>query len=218
MPNRKSNAKKPKRATSDDDSSVDSHGNVRNLIEYEEDDDYSPSEESNETSIAKRVRRLHKGVKKSGFKPPPAKRKKMVKEESEEESEEEEEEEPKAKKLKAKSKSKKEEKEDKEDKEKEEKEEKKKSKKKEEEEEEEEEQEGTAVVGGARRGNKNVNRFTTGSRKLTWMKNGSFGKNKNKFLFSDIDEEEEEEDDDSYEKSLSSLGLSTSDLSMFKPY
>jgi hypothetical protein len=90
--------------------------------------------------------------------------------------------------------------------------------KKEEEEEEEEEQEGTAVVGGARRGNKNVNRFTTGSRKLTWMKNGSFGKNKNKFLFSDIDEEEEEEDDDSYEKSLSSLGLSTSDLSMFKPY
>jgi len=83
--------------------------------------------------------------------------------------------------------------------------------------EEEEEQEGTAVVGGARRGNKNVNRFTTGSRKLTWMKNGSFGKNKNKFLFSDIDEDEEE-DDDSYEKSLSSLGLSTSDLSMFKPY
>jgi hypothetical protein len=135
MPNRKSNAKKPKRATSDDDSSVDSHGNVRNLIEYEEDDDYSPSEESNETSIAKRVRRLHKGVKKSGFKPPPAKRKKLKEESEEEESEEEEEEEPKAKKLKTKSKSKKEEKEDKEEEK-----EKKKSKKKEEKEEEEEEE------------------------------------------------------------------------------
>jgi hypothetical protein len=84
--------------------------------------------------------------------------------------------------------------------------------------EEEEEQEGTAVVGGARRGNKNANRFTTGSRKLTWMKNGSFRKNKNKFLFSDIEEDEEEDDDEEEEKSLSSLGLSTSDLSMFKPY
>ena len=90
--------------------------------------------------------------------------------------------------------------------------------------EDDEEEEVGTTVGGARRQNKNANRFTTGSRKLTWMKNGSFRKNKNKFLFSDIDEEDEDDEmeKDSYEytseKSLSSLGLSTSDLSMFKPY
>jgi len=89
---------------------------------------------------------------------------------------------------------------------------------------EDEEEEVGTTIGGARRQNKNANRFTTGSRKLTWMKNGSFRKNKNKFLFSDIDEEDDDDEmeKDSYEytseKSLSSLGLSTSDLSMFKPY
>ena len=59
MPFKKINSKKPKKAASaDDDSSVDSHGNMRNLIEYEEDDsDYSPSEDTSESAVAKRVRK-----------------------------------------------------------------------------------------------------------------------------------------------------------------
>jgi ATP-dependent Lon protease len=67
MPGRKSNTKQPKKNSSNDDdnSSVDSKGNIRDLIEYEEDedDDYSPSE-SSESNIAKRVKKRTSGEKK----------------------------------------------------------------------------------------------------------------------------------------------------------
>ena len=49
----------------DDDSSVDSHGNLRNLIEYEEEDsEYSPSEDTSESAVAKRVRKNNRVAKK----------------------------------------------------------------------------------------------------------------------------------------------------------
>ena len=120
MPFKKLNSKKPKKAASaDDDSSVDSHGNIRNLIEYEEDDsDYSPSEDTSESAVAKRVRknrraarkglkdikdekkvkdvkqRSLKGLKEKAkkSKKPAAKKKKVESEEEEEEEEEEEDE------------------------------------------------------------------------------------------------------------------------------
>ena len=119
MPFKKINSKKPKKAASaDDDSSVDSRGNIRNLIEYEEDDsDYSPSEDTSESAVAKRVRknkRAKRGLKSEGLKekkvkepkqrspkdkvkkskkPAAKKSKKVVESEEEEEEEEDEEEE-----------------------------------------------------------------------------------------------------------------------------
>ena len=117
MPFKKINSKKPKKAASaDDDSSVDSRGNIRNLIEYEEDDsDYSPSEDTSESAVAKRVRknkRAKRGLKAEGLKekkakevkqrspkelkkskkPAAKKSKKVVESEDEEEEEEEEDE------------------------------------------------------------------------------------------------------------------------------
>ena len=51
----------------DDDSSVDSHGNIRNLIEYEEEDsEYSPSEDTSESAVAKRVRKNKRAAKRTG--------------------------------------------------------------------------------------------------------------------------------------------------------
>jgi ATP-dependent Lon protease len=118
MPFKKINSKKPKKAASaDDDSSVDSRGNIRNLIEYEEDDsDYSPSEDTSESAVAKRVRknkRAKRGLKSEGLKekkgkelkqrspkelkkskkPAAKKSKKVVESEEEEEEDEEEDEE-----------------------------------------------------------------------------------------------------------------------------
>ena len=68
MPFKKINSKKPKKAASmDDDSSVDSHGNIRNLIEDEEEDsDYSPSEDTSESAVAKRVRKNKRAAKRTG--------------------------------------------------------------------------------------------------------------------------------------------------------
>ena len=112
MPFKKINSKKPKKAASmDDDSSVDSHGNLRNLIEYEEEDsEYSPSEDTSESAVAKRVRKNNR-VAKRGLKEkkgkeakrspkeqpkakkskkPLAKKKKVESEEEEEEEEDDE--------------------------------------------------------------------------------------------------------------------------------
>ena len=68
MPFKKINSKKPKKAASmDDDSSVDSHGNIRNLIEDEEEDsDYSPSEDTSESAVAKRIRKNKRAAKRTG--------------------------------------------------------------------------------------------------------------------------------------------------------
>ena len=68
MPFKKINSKKPKKAASmDDDSSVDSHGNIRNLIEDEEEDsDYSPSEDTSESAVAKRARKNKRAAKRTG--------------------------------------------------------------------------------------------------------------------------------------------------------
>jgi ATP-dependent Lon protease len=113
MPFKKINSKKPKKAASmDDDSSVDSHGNIRNLIEYEEEDsEYSPSEDTSESAVAKRVRKNNRGAKRGlkekkvkdmkqrspkeqpkpkKSKKPLAKKKKVESEEEEEEEEDEE--------------------------------------------------------------------------------------------------------------------------------